>query len=419
MGFKNINKQNLKNTLDTIKKNSERLRKSPAVKYTNRTPIYCTFYNVDINESTIGEGTDDIRDDIGENSPLKFNKINDCVMFGLDEWSKNKEDDEYAGMKIERENVSVIPLGTFKPIVNSFFKLDIDDEVFLYKVTSVEKTILQNTSNYKITYESAFSDSDPEFNLIEDQVIKEFTFLYDNIGTEYKVLIENNEIIELEELNTFTQKLNNIFYSSYYDQKTNCIFYKDNGNLTYFPLLIEFLINSNTIYDIKDDCKIILTHEFSRVNNFDVKFSNSFYLKIINRETPTENDMKFTIRYLTDNDLEFNFTSLKIYYNYEFIILEKNDRLFEMHEELGEVDLYEFNIPASDSTDNIDIFLYNYIDTGEIDTSLLDLQYIYNNPSVEYMCKLPLVILLCRNLYNNKIGKSMVGYEEMFTKKIL
>jgi hypothetical protein len=418
MGFTNINKTSIREKINTVKDNTEKLRKSPAVKFTDRTPIFGTFYNVDEKKSTTLSGTDDIQNDIGDDSPLRFNKIIDCVMFGLEDWSKNKEDDEYKGMRIENDNVSIIPLDSFKPIVNSFFTLELDNHVYLYRVTKVERTMIRNQSNYKIKYEKAFSDEDSEYTDIEEQVIDEYTMLYDNIGTDLKSIIKNNVIDNLEVIEKSIDKLNTLYMSQYYDENTETIILKLPNEIIYSPYVSQFINESDILYDSKFGNKIISPIEFSIENNFSYNFQNSFFIKVMNKDTLTKKDMTFTVRYIDDNSFEFNFTSLNIYHNRDIKVIERNKVIYDMFDMGMDVDLLELSEPSETSSNTIDIFLYNYLN-GVFDISLLDFDNIFNNYCLDNFFKIPLILFIARYEYNNKIGQSMIGYEEMFSNKIL
>lgn len=418
MGFTNINKTSIRDKINTVKDNTEKLRKSPAVKFTDRTPIFGVFYNVDEKKSTTLSGTDDIQNDIGNDSPLRFNKIYDCVMFGLEDWSKNKEDDEYKGMRIENDNISVIPLDSFEPIVNSFFTLELDNHVYLYRVTKVERTMIRNQSNYKIEYEKAFSDEDTEYTEIENQVIDEYTMIYDNIGTDLKSIIKNNTIDDLEKIEKTIKKLNTLYMSQYYDKNTETLIFKTPNEIVYSPYVSQFINESDVLYDSKFGNKIISPIEFNTEMNFKYNFQNSFFIKVMNKETISPEDMTFTARYLDEKSFEFNFTSLNIYHNHDIKIIERNKTIYDMFNMGMDADLLEFKTPSETSTDSIDIFLHNYLN-DTFDITLLDFDNIFNNYSLDSFFKIPLVLFIARYEYNNKIGRSMIGYEEMFSNKIL
>lgn len=418
MAFTNINKLDIKDKIKSIKSNAGELKRSPVIKFTDLTPVFGTFYNINIKASSSLTGTDDIQNDIGEDSPLRFNKINNFVMYWGELWDRTQEDDEYKGMRIEGNNRAMIPRDSFEPLVNSFFSLDFDKHVYLYRVTHVQKTALRNESSYVIEFERVFSDEDDEHGLIEEQVVENFTMIYDNIGTELKSIIKNDIINDLEVLEKKIKKLNTLYMSQYFDENTETIIIKNPNTIFYSPYVTQFITEGNILYGDEYGNKIILTEQFGLEEDFKFMFHNSFYIKTLNKEQLIEEDMKFTIEYLDDNSYEFNFTPLNIYHNRDIVIVSKNKTIFKMHDYGQEVDLLELSLPSESSTMSIDKFLHEYIN-GNFDISLIDIDEMYNEYDINHMFKIPLIIFIVRYEYNNKIGKSMLGYNEIFSNRLI
>ncbi|MFW6015908.1 MAG: hypothetical protein ACOCRK_05685 [bacterium] len=128
--------------------------------------------------------------------------------------------------------------------------------------------------------------------------------------------------------------------------------------------------------------------------------------------------MKFTVEYLDNNSFEFNFTPLNIYHNKDIRIISKNDTIFKMHDHGQEVELLELSVPNEISNNPIDLFIYEYIN-GNFDITLINIDEIFSNYSIDNMFKIPLILLIVRYEYNNNIGQSMVGYNEIFSNRLI
>lgn len=421
MGFKNVNKKNkFRDSIKSIKKNTDEIRKSPAQLVQNRSHIYCTFYNVNVKESTVHPGTEDIRTDIGSDSPLRYDKIEDCLIFGVEEFDSSQDRDDVAGFDSDHDNEAIVPADTFKPIERSFLKLEIENETILYQVQHVERTMRESIPFYKIRFEAEVHDEDEGYHEIEDQVVNTYTFLHENIGTENKTIIKNKELDKLEELGVFIRKLNNLYYTQYYDKKSKTIcLLEDNKYLYYSPYVIQLLRDSKILYDMNHDNKLILNHELITENDFDYDFQNSFYVKITNNEELTEKDMKFVYTTLGSKDIQFNFTRLNYYCDKEIRCINKNKTILKQSDYMDVENVINLSTPDENSESSVDKFIYRYIKNDEVHWKDLDIEEIYNDKSVEMMMKIPVIILLCRYYYNNNIGKSMVGYGTLFDKKIL
>lgn len=420
MGFKEISRNtDFKDKINQIKKNTDRLRKSPAQRLQDKAHIYCDFYNVNLDHSTVHPGTEDIKNNIGDDSPLRFDKIKDCLMFGLEDWETRKEDDDFKGFTIDRENESVIPADTFTPIENSFFKLELDNKVLLYKVTHVERTMMENIPMYRIEYRAEMSDENKNFGKIEYQVINEFSMLHENIGTDKKVIIQDDEIEDLENLKIFIEKLNHLLFNQYFDTTSKTYILHQGNEIYYSPYVIEFLRTSKTLYHPKFENKIMLSHESTKSKDFDYDFQTSFYIKVLDNIQPNEDDYKFNKFRLPSTSFIWALTSLSFYVEEDLYVIDKNKETLLL-EDLLELEENKFELKNIKETDDtINNFLDTYIEKNEIKWEDLDLKYIFENKSKDYYFKLPLVLFICRHHYNNKIGKSLVGYNDMFNQKLL
>jgi hypothetical protein len=446
MGFTSVDNSGFKDMINQIKDNTDKLKKSPAQRLQDKSHIYSTFYNVNMDHSTVHQGTEDIQDDIGPDSPMRYDKIENCLMFGLNDWDPTSDDVDYKGISIENENVSVIPADTFKPYEGSFFSLEIQDHSILYKIFKVERTLLENIPMYKIEYEPAVHSDEPEYNEIEDQIINEYQLLTDNIGTEAKSIVLNSELTQLEDIKKLTESINSILFDKFYDTRSKSYILDEGSELFYSPFVIEFLKTTNTLYHPKYGNKVMLSHELLKDNNFEYYFQNSIYVDVMKQEYPELNDYRFSMINIPDTSYEFSFTSLSQYIDRNLYSIDKNKVVLDNFDKIKELQTtdeeyegfviiindYELTMDSfeeiwktleindiQDKLTKVDEFLDYYINNGEPDFDLLDTKDIFETDTIDYYMKLPLVLFICRYYYNNQIGKSLVGYNTLFSNKIL
>ena len=124
----------------------EELMNSSIVKYTDDgTSVNVTLYHIDDKSSTYSEPFEDVESIIGENSPLRFNKITNFPLMGFDVVSLNLTDSEL-GIDTDYEGDAVTLPSTLVPKPNDIIVVPILKVLVLFRITSVNYTTLLTNS---------------------------------------------------------------------------------------------------------------------------------------------------------------------------------------------------------------------------------------------------------------------------------
>ena len=67
---------------------------SPTARLLETTQTYVTYYHIDVDESTTDTGFKDVASIIGWRSPIKFNKIENFPLYGLEQIALQLQDEE-------------------------------------------------------------------------------------------------------------------------------------------------------------------------------------------------------------------------------------------------------------------------------------------------------------------------------------
>ena len=111
----------------------------------------------------------------------------------------------------------------------------------LFRVNAINSDTLDNGSNcYQITY--ALYKIKLQ-STIEKQVVKTYRCIVDNIGTDFKCIIEDTTIDLIEKLEGAIEQIIDA-YQLFFDPKVQNFVYKYSGKYIYDPYLVEFMIRN-------------------------------------------------------------------------------------------------------------------------------------------------------------------------------
>lgn len=261
------------------------------------------YYHIDKEASSAGEGNMDVVSMIGEDSPVRYIKIENFIMYGFIEDLHKRDRSDVTGYQMIKRGASYIIGGVFEPMERSFFKVTIDNQDYLYQITSVEPLQDKDKPIYRITHKVYVSDFNSKYQYIENQVSQRLMYAHENLGTEYKVLMDYdvyNSIIQRMDLTKYLQKA---YIDSFYDNEMNVILCKDDGKYYYSDILVEFIRKTNCLR-IKDRrVNIQLEHELITGDDFKNIFLDSPYSKILNEEEYDIPSIFSMIRYKKDENI--------------------------------------------------------------------------------------------------------------------
>ena len=152
-----------KDSVEDITSFNSKLVNNPFYLYNNEKPVVATYYNINKDFSSLDPNAKIQMSDIGDKSPLKYNKIQDMLIYGFNKIELLTEIGDFG---LEGEQITgdchILP-NTIVPYEGDFFVLEhIKDSRWMFQVMDVQKDTLDNGSNaYRITYKLRY-ESDEE-----------------------------------------------------------------------------------------------------------------------------------------------------------------------------------------------------------------------------------------------------------------
>lgn len=398
--FINTQKKDTINSLvDSVKK---RLN-NPYYHNIDQKPTITTYYNQDIKKSTLDEGAKITYAHLGDNSSIKYNKINNFFIYGLDRINVNLEVNDFGLESDSIEGEAVILPDTITPYPNDYFSIKYTDKDILFKIVSVSFDTIENGSNlYKVQYKLDQTKDDN----IQSQISEEFEFLVNNTGTVFNPIIRSSDYKTIEELEIIVERLIKYYKSLFFNSRVQAFTFYHNGNYFYDPYLVEFLIR-NKVLD-KDDDFLYITHQTVIPATFSIDYDTTFfrYVEINDRN-------KFTPKLssqakLIDNPLSILSSRLEDYfeimYNYPPNTLRTTLNNFEL-ELYNRIKLNKkYDTMNNNAYLNIMIKYFANEDITRDDINLLDridynsnIHLFYNVPIIIYIINKQIEKLILKN----------------------
>ena len=236
---------NYNKTIDNLVEGAKSRLNNPFYIYGDRKPTIVTYYNINHNASTIDKGSSTLYDDIGQNSSLRFNKIENFHLYGLEKINVNLDIGEY-GLEAPIEGEALILPNTIVPVPGDMFIINhVIDKPYLFMVTGIGIDTLYTGANfYKISYKLTRTDMDALTSLETVQTIKRFTYKAGNVGTTLTPLIESNQAELIDKIEDNIDTLLNYYMNLFYKNSVQNFILEYQHMYLYDPYLIEFMIRN-------------------------------------------------------------------------------------------------------------------------------------------------------------------------------
>ena len=236
---------NYNKTIDNLVEGAKSRLNNPFYIYGDRKPTIVTYYNINHNASTIDKGSSTLYDDIGQNSSLRFNKIENFHLYGIEKININLDIGEY-GLESPIEGEALILPNTIVPVPGDMFIINhVIDKPYLFMVTGIGIDTLYTGANfYKISYKLTRTDMDALTSLETVQTIKRFTYKAGNVGTTLTPLIESNQAELIDKIEENIDTLLNYYMNLFYKNSVQNFILEYQHMYLYDPYLIEFMIRN-------------------------------------------------------------------------------------------------------------------------------------------------------------------------------
>lgn len=276
---------------DTIFKYEERLN-TQISRFLDKSPVFTEYYHINANETTVDSGYKDVEEVIGERSPIRYQKINDFPIYGLDAIILAINESE-EGLNTEYSGEAVILPNTIRPLQDDFFIIKHVKGPYLFRVTGIEYDNIRPDNYYKISFKFEYLD-DEMVRLLNNQVNETFTCILQNVGTENNCLIEETYFEKLKEIEDMYNEMVNTYKVIFYSNRHNC-FLGDFGEGKIFDPLMSVFINKHKLLNRKNDLSTILLSDGFEDPKRKIKYEKSIYRFFERRDAKTSKPFNYML----------------------------------------------------------------------------------------------------------------------------
>lgn len=200
---------------------------NPYYLFSDKKASVCTYYNLNTTMTTLDEATRGNYSEISNNSPLRFNKIKNFMIYGITRIEPNLDIGDFGLESSDITGECIVLPKTIIPYPGDYFYLDQLDKPYLFRVTAVNPNTLDTGATlYRINYSLVSSDG---LKKIEPQVVKVFEFnlsLSGEMGSNMAAsLVDEDTYANASELEDYATTLKDYYISMFYDNKVQSFTY--------------------------------------------------------------------------------------------------------------------------------------------------------------------------------------------------
>jgi len=238
-------------------------------------PTPVDYYNQSSTQTSIDENLLQEYKDLGEDSPIKFNKIEDFILYGIQqiEVNYNITDNGLESDTLQGE-AYVLP-NTFIPKKGDFFRIKYLKQPLLFKIVSCTIDTIDNLSNF---YKIQWVYDRPDTSDIDKQVVENLVAIVENIGTEFKTVIKKSEYKFIELIDQTLSKLKEYYKVLFYSDRVETFIFSNMTNFFYDPYAVEFIKKHDLISTLDD--YLYITQQIELHNTFILEYDKSLFRAI-------------------------------------------------------------------------------------------------------------------------------------------
>lgn len=374
--------------------------------FLDKKPSFVTYYHINKIRSTTDKGLKNVEALNGVRSPIKYNKILNFPIYGIEEIVLQLDEDEQ-GLDTDYDGEGVILPNTLHPTGDDYFTINYLDKKYTFRVTRWQYDTIKSNSFYKIEYTIRGVDIDIQHDL-ENQVVNTYHCIFENIGTDDKCIISEESNENLNFLNELMELLKKVYLDLFYVKKYNSLLFHLNDSCILFDPNLSAFCNNEKLFYKEGQIDTTFFYE-ERRDYFPASYSRSIYDTIIHRDYDDNNrfDKFYDVEPAINSESIFSYwrdrrIKYMVYYFTDESVFDVKIPRYITNEL---TDALESNSSVN-ITNKLTLVVYNYFKSGTnnllpIIKQLSERHYRY---SFHNFIFIPLTIYCIRQLYNSIIS---------------
>lgn len=271
----------------------EKKLKSPIRRFIDKSFVPVRYWHVKANDTTVDKGYADVAEILGENSPFKFQVIENLPLYGLEQMVLQLQTMDQ-GLDTSFESEAIIMEGTIRPLENDYFMIPHLKDSYIFRVTAVDYDMVASTQSYKISFVLEYIDNGKVEDL-KKQTKNEFTCVMENIGTDERCIVEKSDGELLSKIDAMYNEIVNTYMTFYYNDRYNCLLGDlEPGKKIYDPFMNDFIV-THQLFRKKDTLESVLLMEQFGDTKRKIKYQKSIYRFFETRKMEMLTNFPYTV----------------------------------------------------------------------------------------------------------------------------
>ena len=263
-----------RDNIDGLVTGLKEIMNNPYYKWNDKTGTAVVYFNQNKEASTLDQASKLYYADIGINSPIKYNMIEDFMLYGIEQISITMDNGDFGPEASEISGEAIVLPNTIIPYPGDYFHIIYTEEKLLFRVIDATPDTLENGSNiYKIQYKLESTQLE---NVIEtENIADKYNMVVNNLGTGFNPIIRHESYNMIKALDQVLFDLRNYYKSVFYKSRVQTFVFLHNNQRFYDPYMIEFLRENKLLEG--DENYIYLMQQVKLSSLFPMQYSKSFF----------------------------------------------------------------------------------------------------------------------------------------------
>lgn len=405
-----------RNTVTNMVESQQNRLSNPYYKFIDKKPTLVTYWNLNDKKSTLDEGKRDTYDQLGKKASLRYNKINNFVLYGLPMFPVNMQLSEYGVESSPIEAEALILPKTIIPFNDDYFIISYLKNPYIFRINNVTIDTLENGNNFYIVQCHLDNTIDDYKNFLNTiNLVKTFNFKIENVGTNKTPILTDTDSDIISLLGEIYNTFRNYYIDLFYRPNIQTFVYGYLDLYIYDPYILEFIIRHG-LFSLEDDKYMYIYQAVHKPYTFSIEYDKSIFRSIENRNSQFNTNSCYPVPVHDPNSLlmcrmeEYHELSINLHNSYEDPINWLDNKLFDrivennLYNEDDEKDPKLYRNIIINFLNNENNFTINQI---ELD-SLLNLELKYCK---DLFYEIPILMYIIQ-WYSNKLQTTTDSSEE-------
>lgn len=281
----NFTNTTYRTTVDSLVTGLQNRLNNPYYKFSDKKPTTVTYWNINTKKSTLDQGSKTTYDQLGEKSPLRYNKINNFQLYGIPRFIVDLNLEEYGIESSPLQGEALILPNTLIPFPDDYFTITYaKDKSLLFRVNKVSNDTIESGANfYKIDFVLDNTREDYLESLNNHQLVKEYEYIPSNAGSNFVALLESSDAQLISKLDSIYSTLKSYYMNLFYRRNVQAFIYGYLDMFIYDPYLTEFIIR-NRLYVTDDESYLYVSQAVHIPSTFAIEYDHTIFRDVENKE---------------------------------------------------------------------------------------------------------------------------------------